>query len=59
MFLILEDLILLIFGVNPYFAYQPMVALGSVEMGGIFRDVYSSNPVLASHCSSPQAAGGC
>lgn len=40
-FLILEDLILLIFGVNPYFAYQPMVALGSVEMGGIFRDVYS------------------
>lgn len=40
-FLILEDLILLIFGVNPYFAYQPMVALGNVEVGGIFRDVYS------------------
>lgn len=40
-FLILEDLILLIFGVNPYFAYQPMVTLGSVEMGGILRDVYS------------------
>lgn len=40
-FLILEDLILLIFGVNPYFAYQPMVALGNVELGGIFRDVYS------------------
>ncbi len=41
LFLVLEDFILLVFGVNPYFAYQPMVFLGSVEMGGIFRDVYS------------------
>ncbi|MCY4302908.1 MAG: branched-chain amino acid ABC transporter permease [Aestuariivita sp.] len=41
LFLVLEDLILLVFGVNPYFAYQPMVYLGSVELGGIFRDVYS------------------
>ena len=41
LFLVLEDLILLVFGVNPYFAYQPMVYMGSVELGGISRDVYS------------------
>ena len=40
-FLILEDLIILTFGVNPYFAYQPMALLGNVEIGGVFRDVYS------------------
>jgi branched-chain amino acid transport system permease protein len=40
-FLILEDVILLVFGVNPYFAYQPMAYLGSIELGGITRDVYS------------------
>lgn len=40
-FLILEDMILLVFGVDPYFAYQPMAYLGSTELGGILRDVYS------------------
>lgn len=40
-FLILEDLILLVFGGDPYFAYQPMMVLDSVEIGGILRDVYS------------------
>lgn len=40
-FLILEDVILLVFGVDPYFAYQPMAYLDSVEIGGILRDVYS------------------
>jgi branched-chain amino acid transport system permease protein len=39
-FLVLEDVILLVFGVNPYFAYQPMTLLGSVELGGITRDTY-------------------
>ena len=39
-FLVLEDVILLVFGVNPYFAYQPMAYLDSVEIGGIIRDVY-------------------
>lgn len=39
-FLVLEDLILMVFGVNPYFAYQPMALLDSVEVGGITRDVY-------------------
>jgi len=40
-FLILEDVILLVFGVNPYFAYQPMALLGRIPVGGISRDVYS------------------
>lgn len=40
-FLILEDVILLVFGADPYFAYQPMMALGAMEFGGIQRDVYS------------------
>jgi len=40
-FLILEDVILLVFGVDPYFAYQPMAYLGATELGGILRDVYS------------------
>lgn len=40
-FLILEDSILLTFGVDAYFAYQPMAYLGNVELGGIIRDVYS------------------
>jgi len=39
-FLVLEDVILLVFGVDPYFAYQPMALLGSVELGGITRDTY-------------------
>jgi branched-chain amino acid transport system permease protein len=39
-FLVLEDVILLVFGVNPYFAFQPMALLGSVELGGIARDTY-------------------
>lgn len=40
-FLILEDLILLVFGVNPFFAYQPMALLGNIKLGGISRDIYS------------------
>ncbi|MEK9922281.1 MAG: branched-chain amino acid ABC transporter permease [Rhodospirillales bacterium] len=40
-FLCLEDAILLVFGVDPYFAYQPMAVLGNVVIGGVFRDVYS------------------
>lgn len=40
-FLIFEDVMILIFGVNPYFAYQPMALLGNIRLGGISRDVYS------------------
>ncbi|MBT5266730.1 MAG: branched-chain amino acid ABC transporter permease [Rhodospirillaceae bacterium] len=45
-FLILEDTILLVFGVDPYFAYQPMAALGNVEIGGIGRLVYGLSMIL-------------
>jgi len=38
--LMLEDAIMLVFGTDPYFAPQPMMALGHVEIGGIARDVY-------------------
>lgn len=34
-FLILEDLIKLLWGVDPYFAYQPYALLGRVSIGGI------------------------
>lgn len=40
LFLVLEDIILIAFGTDPYFAYQPMALLASVELGGITRDVY-------------------
>jgi branched-chain amino acid transport system permease protein len=40
LFLVLEDVILIAFGTDPYFAYQPMAMLGAVELGGITRDVY-------------------
>ncbi|MDA9641482.1 branched-chain amino acid ABC transporter permease [Alphaproteobacteria bacterium] len=40
LFLVLEDIILIAFGTDPYFAYQPMALLKSVELGGITRDVY-------------------
>jgi len=40
LFLVLEDIILIAFGTDPYFAYQPMALLDAVEMGGIVRDIY-------------------
>ena len=40
LFLVLEDIILIAFVTDPYFAYQPMALLDSVELGGITRDVY-------------------
>ena len=40
LFLVLEDIILIAFGTDPYFAYQPMALLESIELGGITRDVY-------------------
>lgn len=41
LFLILEDLIKLIWGVNPYFAYRPAWLLGQVRIGGIPYPAYS------------------
>lgn len=40
-FLILEDLLLLIFGTDAYFAYQPMMVLGGSTIMGVPRDNYS------------------
>lgn len=40
-FLMLEDVMILIWGFDPYFAYQPMMLLGAVEIGGIDFDGYS------------------
>ncbi len=55
LFLVLEDVILLVFGVDPYFAYQPMAYLESVEVGGITRDVYGLSLILV----STLVAAGC
>jgi branched-chain amino acid transport system permease protein len=46
LFLVLEDVILIAFGADPYFAYQPMALLDSVEVGGIVRDVYGLSLIL-------------
>lgn len=40
-FLALEDVIILIWGVDPYFAYQPSALLGSTELGALPYDNYS------------------
>jgi branched-chain amino acid transport system permease protein len=39
-FLVFEDLIKLVWGVDPYFAYQPYELLGRVSIGGIGFAVY-------------------
>lgn len=45
-FLILEDAILLVFGVDPYFAYQPMQVMGNLSLGGIPRGGYNLSMIL-------------
>jgi branched-chain amino acid transport system permease protein len=46
LFLMLEDVILLVFGVDPYFAYQPTTVLGGVSIIGVYRDFYSLTLLL-------------
>jgi branched-chain amino acid transport system permease protein len=41
LFLILEDAIKLIWGVDPYFVSEPYGLLGSIELGGLTYPVYS------------------
>jgi branched-chain amino acid transport system permease protein len=41
MFLVLEDVLLLIWGTDPYFAFEPMSLLGSVDIVDLTFDVYS------------------
>lgn len=40
-FLVLEDVILLIWGTDPYLAFAPLALLGSTEIAGLIFDVYS------------------
>ncbi|MBI3988845.1 MAG: branched-chain amino acid ABC transporter permease [candidate division NC10 bacterium] len=41
LFLILEDVVKLVWGVNPYYAYKPYGLLGQVRLGGIIYPWYS------------------
>ena len=45
-FLVLEDVIILFWGVDPYFAYQPMALLGSSDIAGLPFDNYSLSLIL-------------
>lgn len=40
-FLMLEDVVLFVFGGDPYFAFQPLAALGVTQISGVARDNYS------------------
>jgi len=46
LFLILEDFILIVFGVDPFFAYQPTLVLGGTSIMGVYRDFYSLTLLL-------------
>jgi branched-chain amino acid transport system permease protein len=46
-FLILEDVMKLIWGVNPYFVYEPYTLLGTVEMGSLFYVGYDFAVIAA------------
>ncbi len=41
LFLILEDVIKLVWGVNPYYAYRPYTLLGQIRIGGISYPGYN------------------
>ena len=41
MFLVLEDVLLMIWGTDPYYAYEPLALLGSVDIVEMTFDVYS------------------
>lgn len=46
MFLMSESIIKLVFGVDPYFAYQPTTVLGGASIIGVYRDFYSLSLLL-------------
>jgi branched-chain amino acid transport system permease protein len=46
LFLILEDILLAVFGTTNYPAYKPMLLLGSIELGSVRRDIYSLTLIL-------------
>jgi len=41
MFLVLEDVLLMIWGTDPYYAYEPMALLGAVDIVELTFDIYS------------------
>ena len=47
-FLALEDVILLIWGTDPYYANQPMGLLGSTQIAGLAFDNYNLSMILVS-----------
>lgn len=47
-FLVLEDVIILIWGTNPYLAFQPMALLGISEIGGLIFDNYNLSMIAVS-----------
>lgn len=47
-FLILEDVMKLVWGVNPYFVYEPYSLLGNVEIGPLFYVGYDFAVIAAS-----------
>ena len=47
-FLVLEDVILLIWGTNPYLAFQPMALLGNSEIAGLIFDNYALTMIALS-----------
>ncbi len=47
-FLVLEDVILLIWGHDPYYAYQPMQLLGSTKIAGLAFDNYNLSMIALS-----------
>ena len=44
--LMLEDAIMMVFGTDPFFAYQPMTFLGHIDIGGTARDLYGLSMVV-------------
>ena len=47
-FLVLEDVILLIWGTDPYLAYQPLALLGNSEIAGLIFDNYALTMIALS-----------
>lgn len=47
-FLVLEDVVILIWGTSPYLAFQPMALLGISEIGGLVFDNYNLSMIAVS-----------
>jgi branched-chain amino acid transport system permease protein len=47
-FLVLEDVVILIWGTSPYLAFQPMALLQTSEIGGLIFDNYNLSMIVVS-----------